>query len=148
MIDKNRSYSRLEINKAFNNVKATMHADALLRGKAKGLVQAFSQDIYTCKDLLGGDDYAYDHIRSSEAIFNKYKDVLSDEYIALVVNCPENLGVTLASINKSKGKRSMEDWLSNRNNITNHNIDLNLTKTHLTNADKGIEKLVNKLLKQ
>ncbi len=145
MLDKNRPYSRLEIDKVFNKVKATMHAEALVRGKAKGLGNALYQDIYTGKTLIGGDDYAYDHIRSAEAIHSKYKAILTDEQIAQVVNCPENVGTTLASINISKGKKNMEDWLSNSNNISNYNIDLNLTKVNLKNADKGIERKANEL---
>lgn len=145
MIDRDRLYSRNEINKVFQLVKEKMHAEALVRGKAKGLIQAFSQDIYTGKDLLGGEDYAYDHIRSAESIFSKYKSILTDEQIALVVNCPENIGATHASINRSKGKGRMEDWLCNSNNIIKHNIDVKITKITLANADRGIENLANKL---
>jgi hypothetical protein len=146
MLDKNRPYNRLEIDKVFAKVKAKMHNDALLTGKERGLNKAFYIDLYTGRELLGGDPYDYEHIRSAEAVFNKYKAILKDEQIALVVNCSENVGVTLSSLNKSKGKRKMEDWLNNANNILKYGVDITLTKTKLKKADKGIEKKVRKLI--
>jgi len=145
MIDENRPYRRIEIDKVFTKAKGVMHAAALLRGKAKGFDQAHYQDIYTGKELLGGDPYDYEHIRSSEEIHSKYKSVLTDDQIALVVNCPENIGVTLSFINKSKGKRKMEDWLSNPANIAINGIDFKLTIANLKKADDGIVKMVWKL---
>ena len=71
----------------------------------------------------------------------------ADEQIALVVNCPENVGVTLTFINKSKGKRKMEDWLSNPANIVVNRIDLKLTLSNLKKADEGIERMVKSLVK-
>ncbi|MDT0688754.1 hypothetical protein RM549_03105 [Salegentibacter sp. F188] len=142
MINKNRPYRRIEIDKEFAKAKRSMHAAALARGKAKGFEQAHYQDIYTGKVLLGGDPYDYEHIRSSEEIHSRYKSVLTDEQIALVVNCSENIGVTLSSINKSKGKGRMEDWLSNPTNIEVNGIDLKLTLANLKKADAGIEGLV------
>lgn len=147
MIDAHRPYRRIEIDKVFTRVKTGMHTAALLRGKAKGLDKAYYQDIYTGKKLIGGDPYDYEHIRSSEEIYSKYKSVLTDDQIALVVNCTENVGVTLTFINKSKGKRKMEDWLSNPANIVVNNINLKLTLANLKKADEGIELIVRNLLK-
>lgn len=140
MLDKNRPYSRLEIDKVFNKVKVEMHNNALARGKERGLKKAFYIDLYTGQELLGGDAYDYEHIRSAEAVFNQYKGILKDEQIALVVNCPENVGVTLSSLNRSKGKLRMEDWLNNMNNISTYGIDVALTNANLKRADKGIER--------
>ena len=147
MITPNRPYSRIEIDKVFIKTKATMHSAALLRGKKKGLNKALYIDIYTGKPLLGGDPYDYDHIRSSEEIYNKYKSILTDKQIALVVNCPENIGVTFSFINKSKGKLKMEDWLNKTNSISRNEIDLKLTLSNLKKADNGIESKVRELLK-
>ena len=105
------------------------------------------QDLYTGKALRGGDAYDYEHIRSSEEIHSKYKSILTDDQIALVVNCPENIGVTLTFINKSKGKRKMEDWLSNPANIVVNSIDLKLTLVNLKKADEGIEAVVRRFTK-
>lgn len=99
MFDATRPYRRIEIDKVFTKAKALMQVAALLRGKAKGLDKAYYQDIYTVKELIGGDPYDYEHIRSSEEIHSKYKSMLTDDQIALVVNCPENIGVTLTFIN-------------------------------------------------
>lgn len=121
-----------------------MQQAALIRG-GDGL--ALYIDCYTGKTLRGGDSYDYEHIRSSEAVHTRYKSLLTDEQIALVVNCPENVGVTLRCINQSKGKRKMEDWLSNTSNITLNGIDLKITLANLKKADEGIEKMVRSFLK-
>ena len=147
MINENRPYRRIEIDKVFTKAKEAMHNAALLRGKEKGLEKAHYYDIYTGKELTGGDNYDYEHIRSSEEVHSKYKSVLSDDQIALVVNCPANIGVTRTFINKSKGKRKMEDWLSNPSNIAVNEIDLKLTLANLKKADEGIVQMVWELMK-
>nr|WP_315234072.1 hypothetical protein [uncultured Flavobacterium sp.] len=122
-----------------------MQAAALLRGKVIGMDKALYQDVYTGKELIGGDPYDYEHLRSSEAVHTQYKSLLTDEQIALVVNCSENVAVTLRCINQSKGKRKMEDWLSNPANITENGIDLKLALSNLKKADEGIERMVRNL---
>jgi hypothetical protein len=144
MIDSYRPYRRTEIDKIFTKTKASMQQVALIRG-GDGI--ALYIDVYTGKTLRGGDPYDYEHLRSSEAVHTQYKSVLTDEQIALVVNCPENVSVTLRSINQSKGKRKMEEWLSNPANIAANGIDLKLTLTNLKKADEGIERMVKSLTK-
>lgn len=144
MIDPKRPYIRTEIDKIFTKTKASMHQAALIRG-ADGI--ALYIDIYTRKTLRGGDPYDYEHLRSSEAVHTQYKSSLTDEQIALVVNCPENVAVTLRCINQSKGKRKMEEWLSNPANITANGIDLKFTLANLKKADEGIERIVISLRK-
>lgn len=141
--DPNRSYSRLAIDKIFTKTKAVMQQTALIRG-GDGL--ALYIDCYTGKTLRGGDPYDYEHIRSSEAVHSLYKSLLTDDQIALVVNCPENVGVTLSCINKSKGKRKMEEWLNNPANIIFNGIDLKLTMSNLRKADEGIDRMVREFL--
>ena len=139
-----RPYSRLAIDRIFTKTKASMQQAALIRG-GDGL--ALYIDVYTGKTLRGGDAYDYEHLRSSEAVHTQFKSCLTDEQIALVVNCPENVGVTLRCINQSKGKRKMEDWLSNPANITANGIDLKITLANLKKADEGIERMVKSFLK-
>lgn len=142
MIDSDRPYRRTEIDKIFTKTKASMQQAALKRG-GDGI--ALYIDVYTGKTLRGGDSYDYEHLRSSEAVHAQYKSLLTDEQIALVVNCPENVAITLRRINQSKGKRKMEDWLSNPANITANGIDLKLTLANLKKADLGIERVVRNL---
>lgn len=144
MIDSQRPYRRTEIDKIFTKTKACMQQAALIRG-GNGI--ALYIDVYTGKTLRGGDPYDYEHLRSSEAVHTQYKSVLTDEQIALVVNCPENVSVTLRCINQSKGKRKMEDWLSNPANITANGIDLKLTLANLKKADEGIETAIINIMK-
>ena len=144
MIDSDRPYRRTEIDKIFTKTKASMQQAALKRG-GDGI--ALYIDVYTGKTLRGGDSYDYEHLRSSEAVHTQYKSLLTDEQIALVVNCPENVAVTLRCINQSKGKRRMEEWLANPANITTNAIDLKLTLSNLKKADEGIESMVKSLTK-
>lgn len=138
-----RPYHRTEIDLLFTKVKAQMHQQALARG---GDGKALFIDCYTGETLRGGDRYDYEHIRSSEAIFMEYRDRLTNSEIAEVVNCPENVAVTLRTINQSKGKMRMEDWLANSNNISNHSIDMALTRNALANADRSIQQKVREIL--
>ena len=144
MIDPNRPYSRIAIDKIFAKTKAAMQKSSLIRG-ADG--KALYTDVYTGKTLRGGDDYDYEHLRSSESVHSQCKALLSDEQIALVVNCHENVGVTLRCINQSKGKRKMEDWLNTSANIIAKDIDLTLTLANLKKADEGIERIVRSFMK-
>ncbi|MBA6152195.1 hypothetical protein [Gelidibacter maritimus] len=138
-----RPYHRTEIDLLFTKVKSQMHQEALARG-GNGI--ALYTDCYTGEILRGGDRYDYEHIRSAEAIFMTYRDRLTNHEIAEVVNCPENVSVTLRTINQSKGKMKLEDWLLNTNNITNHGINVALARKTLINADVGIQKKVNEIL--
>ncbi|MCL8007605.1 hypothetical protein M8845_09230 [Gelidibacter japonicus] len=138
-----RPYHRTEIDLLFTKVKAQMHQQALTRG-GDGI--AHYTDCYTGQTIRGGDRYDYEHIRSSEAVFMMYLDRLTNHEIAEVVNCPENVSVTLRTINQSKGKMLMEDWLANPMNISNHGINMEITKRTLANADNGIQRKVNEIL--
>ncbi len=143
MHNPNRPYHRIEIDLLFARVKAQMHNEALKRG---GDGRALYVDCYTGETLRGGDSYDYEHIRSSEAVFMAYRDRLTNSEIAEVVNCPGNVAVTLRSINQSKGKMRMEDWLANINNLSNHGINILLANKAAANADKGIQQKVKEIL--
>src|SRR5690606_163778 len=119
-----------------------MHQKALERGNGA----AYYTDIYTGKVLRGGDPYDYEHIRSSEKLYRQYCDRLTDQEIALVVNCPENVGVTLRTINQAKGKTTIETWLANPLNVTKHGINVKLALQQTKLADLGIAKTVKKIL--
>lgn len=142
MIDPNRPYNRVEIDLAFTKRKALMHANAVKRGN-DGI--ALYIDCYTGKTLRGGDPYDYEHIRSSEEIFMKFRHQLTNEQIAQVVNCPENVGVTLRLINQSKGKKRMEDWLQSSLNRPELGVDLKHTMICLKKADEGILRRIKQI---
>ncbi|MBT0813113.1 hypothetical protein KIH41_17625 [Litoribacter ruber] len=133
--DPNRPYMRTEIDKEFSRVKARMHAEAVQRGGGVALYT----DCYTGKMLRGGDPYDYEHIRSSEELFMQYRDRYTNEQIAKLVNCPENVAVTLRTINISKGKRRMEDWMAVPGNVERHGVDVKLVGEVLERADYEIK---------
>jgi hypothetical protein len=139
----NRPYHRQEVDLLFTKVKAQMHQQALARG---GDGKALYTDCYTGETLRGGERYDYEHIRSSEDVFMTYRDRLNNTEIAQVVNCTENVAVTLRTINQSKGKMRMEAWMANSNNVSNHNINVAITKRAIASADLGINNTVEGIL--
>ncbi|MCH7410410.1 hypothetical protein MM239_13465 [Belliella sp. DSM 111904] len=139
-----RPYLRFEIDKVFAQVKAAMHAEALKRGNGWALYE----DCYTGQTLIGGDPYDYEHIFSAEWIHSEYKHLLSDEEIAKVVNCPENVAVTLRTINQSKGKTDPETWLANKQNIIKHQINSKLALKHIKRAKNAIRSYVDTLINE
>lgn len=146
-IDPNRPYNRTEINKVFDKVKAELHKEALKRGQAKyNDGKALYVDGYTGKELRGGDAYEYDHARSAESIFNKYKATHSDKQIAEIVNHRSNIIVTNTDINKFKGKYRFEGKLKNEARVKELGINLSFTKKALRLADLNISCQAAKLI--
>lgn len=133
-----RPYHRGEINKAFEKVKAELHAQAVLKGGGR----ASYLDSYTGAQLWGGDPYDYDHIYPSKMVHSLYKDQFSDLEIAEIVNVPENIAVTLRSINQSKGKKSPELWLEDPRLLTANLVDLNLLRSAIQKAKAAIDRKV------
>lgn len=64
----------------------------------------------------------------------------------MVVNCAENVGVTMRTINQSKGKTPIENWLDNPLNISKHGINVKLALQNTKLADYGINKTVKTIL--
>ncbi|MHA7941727.1 hypothetical protein ACJOV8_001435 [Formosa sp. 3Alg 14/1] len=148
MIDPNRPYSRLAINKVFTKLKQYMHKEALKRGLAFDDINvALYNDVYTNLIFRGGDNYEYEHLRSSQNVFEKYKHLHTDEDIAKIVNVPENVGITSFEINRHKDKYAMETRILNDSNkIALYNIDVKRTKKHLKQADLAMEKMSKSIL--
>lgn len=141
-LDPNRPYRREEIDFVFKRVKEKLHQEAKERG---GGEQTIFEDCYTGLTIRGGEPYDYEHIRSAESIFMEYRDRLSNEEIAQVVNCEENVKVTLRSINQSKGKYAFERWCTNERVMT-YGINLKRAKTAVKLADKGILRTAKKFV--
>jgi len=131
--DPNRPYYRKEIDIVFGKVKAAMHVQAVIKGNGVALYE----DCYTGKPLRGGDAYDYEHIIASEIIFMQYRTTHTNQQIALLVNCPENVKTTLRTLNQSKGKTPLLNWL-NPQNITRFGIDKNLAIQHYEKAHNAI----------
>lgn len=131
-----RPYHRGEINRSFERAKAILHAEAMLRGNGT----AYYIDTYTGEELWGGDRYDYDHIFPSEMLHSRYKDRLTDLEIAQIVNIPENIAVTLRSINQSKGKKDPEFWILDSSIMVGTSIKLTRVKSAIAIAKSAIEK--------
>ena len=139
-INPNRPYWRKEIDEAFAKRKAMMHEEALKRGRAyDGESIALFHDCYTGKLLRGGDRYDYEHIISAEILFDRYKATHTNQEIAEIVNHPDNVGVTLRSINQYKGKHPLVSRiLNNPEKVKEFGIDAQLAKTNLLKAEKAV----------
>lgn len=147
VLNPERNYSRTAINKVFTLKKTEMHAEALKRGQKENIKNAVFTDGYTGKRLLGGvSKYEFDHIRSSEYIYIKYKSILTDEQIAQVVNCKENIITTSTKINRAKGKWPLERLLNNSDKKEALGINSLLANQALKNADDGIKRMVSELI--
>lgn len=146
IINPKRNYNRTAINKVFDIKKREMYAKGLKRGYNENIKNAVFTDGYTGKRLLGGTKYEYDHVRSAEYIYNKYKSILTDDEIAQVVNCNENIITTSTKINRAKGKRPLENLLDNINKKKELEINSKLAIQNLKNADKGIQRKIREIL--
>lgn len=147
VLNPERNYNRTAINKVFTLKKTEMHAEALKRGQKENIKNAVFTDGYTGKRLLGGiSKYEFDHIRSSEYIYKKYKSILTDEQIAQVVNCNENIITTSTKINRAKGKWPLERLLNNTDKKEALGINSLLANQALKNADDGIKRMVSELI--
>ncbi|WP_294961195.1 hypothetical protein [uncultured Flavobacterium sp.] len=147
VLNPERNYSRIAINKLFTLKKTEMHAEALKRGQKENIKNAVFTDGYTGRRLLGGiSNYEFDHVRSSEYIFKKYKSILTDEQIAQVVNCDENILTTSTKINRAKGKWPLESLLNNTEKKEELGINSILANQALKNADEGIKRKVSELI--
>lgn len=145
-LDASRNYSRQAIDKEFTIAKRGMHKEGLRRGQKENLKEAIFTDGYTGKRLIGGSKYEFDHIISAENIYSKYKSILSDDEIAIVVNCVENITTTSTSINRAKGKMPLDKLLGNKKKAESLGIDLELAKKTLSNAENGIKKKVKEII--
>ena len=143
----NRPYSRIAIDKEFKIIKAQMHSEALTRGAKENVKYAVFKDAYTGKKLIGGGKYEFDHIRSSEKIFNKYKAILTDDEIAKLVNCKENVVATHTDINRVKGKWDLEKLLEDNQKVKTLGINLPLAKQSAKKADEAIKRKVLEIIK-
>lgn len=90
-----------------------------IRAKAK-LAEAtgnFHTDTYTKKSLEPGGSWDFDHIISAKAFTDlPNANLLPNEVQARILSSPENIAVTDRTINKSKNKHDLLDWLTNQSN--------------------------------
>lgn len=147
VLNPERNYSRTAINKVFKLKKTEMHAEALKRGQKENIKNAIFMDGYTGKRLLGGiSSYEFDHVRSSEYIYKKYKSILTDEQIAQVVNCNENILTTSTKINRAKGKWPLESLLNNTTKTEELGMNSLLANQAIKKADESIKRKVRELI--
>ena len=107
--------------------------------KIDGKNLAIYQDCYTGKPLRGGDRYDYEHIISAEAIFMHYRTTKTNIQIAEIVNHPDNVGVTLRTINQYKGKYDLQSRiLNNYAKIKEFDIDKKLSEINLQKAENTV----------
>ena len=141
-IDPKRPYFRIEIDHVFDKRKTAMHNAALNRGlEFDNSEKALFTDCYTGKTLRGGDRYDYEHIIAAEEIFMHCRATHSNEEIAEIVNHPDNVAVTLRTINQYKGKYPLTSrLLDNPEKILEFDIDVKLAKSNLEKAKKAVYK--------
>jgi outer membrane protein OmpA-like peptidoglycan-associated protein len=99
-------------------------------------------DIYTGRELRGGDKYQFEHIISAFDVFEMLKGTHTDEEIAEIANNPKNLGPSRTDLNSHKGNRDLKDYiLDHPEKIKRFNIDKKLATNTLTEAKNSIASL-------
>ena len=114
-------YKRSIYTKGFNQIKKQL---SLETGN-------FHTDTYTGQPLRPGEPWDFEHIISAKE-FSSLSNVesLEDETLSTILNNRKNIGFTLRTINKSKDKYSLTEWLNRKSNgrtVTNavfYSIDI------------------------
>lgn len=143
-LNPNRPYNRDAINKLFLLKKKEFYMEGMKRG-TNGT--SYFTDIYTGRLLKGGDEFDYDHIISSQYIFERYKNVLTDYQIAQVVNIKNNIGPTARPINLSKGKKDLIAWFKKDRPDDKFGVQKNLVDKHRQIAEKAVNEKAQEFIR-
>lgn len=135
------SYRRDIFEKGFRKIKQNLYAET----------DNYHTDTYTGKSLIPGGSWDFEHIISAKE-FSDLPNIekLDFEIQSQILNNRNNIGFTEKTINKSKSKYDLMEWLnrkSNGRNINNsefYNIDIihanNLRKKTLAFLQSEIDK--------
>jgi hypothetical protein len=118
-------YQRNIFEKGFTKIKQQLHKET----------GNYHTDTYTGNSLKPGEAWDFEHIISAKE-FSSLPNVglLSADLQSNILNNRKNIGFTMRTINKSKGKHSLVEWLrwkSNGRTVTNakfYGIDMDKSK--------------------
>lgn len=154
---RNNVYATDEEKRKMENVKdydsQEVHSDSKYKENRKKqqteIEEEGGKDIYTDEDLQNTKDKDLDHIISAAEIHYDPARVLAEVDTSEAANVESNLGFTDKSINRSKGKRSVSEFIAYVNTkkatIQKQIDNLNNKKPLNENQQKELDRLENKL---
>lgn len=106
------SYRRDVFEKGFTKIKKELYAET----------NNYHTDTYTGKPLIPGGTWDFEHIISAKE-FSELNNVNKIDYEiqSKILNNRKNIGFTERSINKSKSKYDLMEWLDRKSNGRNIN---------------------------
>ncbi len=134
----------LEINKVFNLVKSKMLSHAINQGKGRPIYQ----DAFTGRILWTDDPIAFGYVYSPQRIYETYENLLDEQQMAQVINCPSNVIVTQHEALESLKDQNPEQWLNQLASNTKFGIDLAYAVRIVNKAKLAIAKTAEKYLKR
>lgn len=100
---------------------------------------ALYHDCYTGKLLHEGDRYDYEHFISAEEAFMQLRTTHTNDQIAVQVNHPDNVAVTLRTITQYKGKYNLiPRLLENSAKVEEFEIDVILATNNYKIAHRAV----------
>lgn len=136
-------YIRNIFEKGFTEIKRVLYNET----------NNYHTDTYTGKPLKPGEPWDFEHIISAKE-FSGLKGVefLAAEKQSQILNNRKNIGFTLRTINKSKSKYSLDEWVvknSNGRTISNgefYEIDVKRVKNIRNEVLQFLQTEINKNL--
>lgn len=104
------------------------------------------KDAYTGKDLKPGDKANLDHVVSRKELFENKRRKQANLEVVDLANKPENLKPTNESLNKSKGAKSVEEYIAGRSEREQSLVKQNeaakrkIDNSNMSDVDKELQK--------
>lgn len=127
-----------KVSDAFTLTKSKMLTRAINQGGGK----AIYMDAFTGKILWVGDPFEFGYVYSPYQIFETYKDLLTADQIADVINCSANVIVSLSVILESIQKQDPEIWLEQEEQMKTFDLDVSMARGRIASAKIAITKTV------
>lgn len=131
-----------KISNAFTSTKAKMQRRAINQGGGK----AIYMDAFTGKILWLGDPFEFGYVYSPIQIYDTYKDLLSEDQIAELVNSSANVIVSLTVILESLQEQDPESWLTQEEQRKTFDLDISMARRCIHSAKTAISKAAEKYL--
>ncbi|GAB2611388.1 hypothetical protein [Belliella aquatica] len=131
-----------KISEAFSLRKAKLLTSAINQGGGK----AIYMDAFTGKILWSGDPFEFGYVYSPVQIYDTYKDLLSADQIAEIVNCTANVIVSLSVILESLQEHDPESWLAQEEQMKTFDLDISLARRCIHSAKTAISKAAEKYM--
>src|SRR5690554_130047 len=139
------AYRRDVFEKDFAKVKHELYLET----------KNYHTDTYTGKALIPGGTWDFEHIISAKEFSSLPNfDKVDINILSNILNNRRNIGFTDRTINKSKSKYGLSEWLNRKsnnrqvNNAVHYGIDINKAKKSRDKTLKFLQSEINKHCEQ